>query len=165
MIWDRTTRILHWIVAAIVISNLFFLDGGDDSHRWLGYGAVGAVLIRFFWGFVGGTHSRFSSFPLGLASWKKFLASLFLWRRADFPGHNPLATLVYCAIWAAVIALGVTGWMMGLDAYWGEEWLEELHANISIAVQVLVALHLCGLLLDSIKYRRFTWLGMITGKK
>lgn len=165
MIWDRTTRILHWIIAAAVVLNLFVLEEGDDAHRWLGYAAVGAVLLRGVWGFVGGAYSRFRSFPLGWGSWKKFFASLVFWRRSDFPGHNPLASLTYIVIWACVFSLGVTGWMMGLDAYWGEEWLEEIHANISIALRALLGLHLAGLLLDSVKFRRHTWLGMITGKK
>lgn len=165
MVWDKTTRALHWIVAAAVVLNLFVLEEGEDAHRWLGYAAVGAVALRGIWGFAGGEHSRFRSFPLGVASWRRFFSGIFFWRKEDFPGHNPLASVVYLLIWACIISLGITGWMMGLDAYWGEEWLEEIHANISTAVQVLVGLHLAGILLDSVKFRRHTWLGMITGKK
>jgi len=62
-------------------------------------------------------------------------------------------------------ALGVTGFMMGLDAYWGEEWLEDLHENLSTALMVLVVLHLLGIAFDSWKFRRKTWLGMITGRR
>lgn len=29
-----------------------------------------------------------------------------------------------------VLALGLTGYMMGADAYWGEEWLQSLHADV-----------------------------------
>lgn len=165
MIWDKPTRILHWIVASAVILNLFVLEEGEDAHRWLGYAAMGAVAIRGVWGFVGGEHSRFRSFPLDWSSWRRFFSGLVFWRKEDFPGHNPLASAVYLLIWAGIISLGITGWMMGLDAYWGEEWLEEIHASISTAVQVLVALHLAGILLDSLKFRRHTWLGMITGRK
>lgn len=165
LIWDRTTRILHWIIAAAVVVNLFFLEEGDDPHQWVGYAAVGAVAFRGAWGFMGGKHSRFRSFPLGITSWRRFFSGLFLWRKEDFPGHNPLASVVYILIWVGVISLGVSGWMMGLDAYWGEEWLEEIHAQISTGIQVLVVIHLAGLALDSFKYRRHTWLGMITGKK
>lgn len=165
MIWDRTTRILHWILAGAVVLNLFVLEEGETPHQWSGYIAAGAVGVRFLWGFFGGKYSRFRYFPLGLSSWKEFILAELKWKNADFPGHNPLAATVYILIWLGILSLATTGWMMGLDAYWGEEWLEELHANISNVVMALVGLHLVGLALDSIKRRKHVWLGMFTGKK
>lgn len=32
---------------------------------------------------------------------------------------------------ALVLALGMTGWMQTLDAFWGEAWLQELHEIIA----------------------------------
>lgn len=31
---------------------------------------------------------------------------------------------------ATVLVLGITGWMQTLDAYWGEQWVQDLHRMI-----------------------------------
>jgi cytochrome b len=138
-IWDVPTRLLHWGLAVCVTLNLFVLE--DEPHRWSGYVAVALVLSRFLWGL---RHSR----------------SLRGFVRAR---HNALAATVYLLIWLAVIAMGVTGWMMGLDAYWGEEWLEELHANIAFVIKGLILIHLAGMTVDSLHRRQHAWRAMFTG--
>lgn len=140
MIWSIQSRLIHWLIALPVLAN-FILEGGELPHQALGYLAAAMMLVRLLWGFVAKDHAAFSAFPRSRASW------------------------VYLFIWALVGALGVTGFMMGLDAYWGEEWLEDLHENLSTALMVLVVLHLLGIAFDSWKFRRKTWLGMITGRR
>lgn len=165
VIWDLPTRTAHWLLAACVILNLFFLEEGEDWHRRLGYVALGTVAFRALWGFVGARASRFRSFPLRPSQIIDYLRAGLHERPGTEPGHNPLASLVYVAMWIAIIGLGTTGWMMGLDAFWGDERLEELHEGIANLVKILVVLHLLGMLIDSIRYRRGTWLGMITGRR
>jgi cytochrome b len=120
------------------------LEEGDDPHQWTGYAAVALVGFRFLWGFMGGPASRFRGF---------------------LTQHNPRATFVYILIWAAVLSLGATGFLMGTDTYFGEEWLEELHEALSKAVQALVLLHLLGLLVHSVRRRRHAWLAMFSGDR
>jgi cytochrome b len=154
MIWSFKTRLIHWLIALPVLVN-FILEGGETPHQVLGYVAFGAMLVRIVWGFIAKDQARFSAFPF---------AEVFKARR-DYPGHNPQASWVYVFIWLLVGGLGVTGFMMGLDAFWGEEWLEDLHENLSNTLLVLVGLHLLGIAFDAWKYRRKTWLGMITGRR
>lgn len=165
VIWDVPTRTAHWLLAACVVLNLFFLEEGEDWHRRLGYVALGTVAFRVLWGFVGGRASRFRSFPLRPSQILAYLRAGLHERPGTEPGHNPMASLVYVAMWIAVIGLGTTGWMMGLDAYWGDEWLEDLHEGLANLVKILVVLHLLGMLIDSIRFRRATWMGMITGRR
>lgn len=160
-VWDLPTRITHWGLALCVILNLFFVEEGSDVHDWLGYAATAVVVFRFVWGFRGAKLSRFISFPISVGSVFSFLKSGL--NSEKYEGHNPLASLTYLGIWALIIALGITGYMMGTDKYWGDEWLQELHAQISMALQVLIGIHLLGVAIDSIRYRRKTWLRMITG--
>ncbi len=157
VVWNTKTRLLHWLVAIPVALN-FFIDGGDLPHEILGYVALGGVLVRFIWGFISRDHANFNSFPL---SWQEVKRS----HTQSYPGHNPLASWTYILIWICVILLGITGFMMGLDAYWGEEWLEDLNEQLSTALSALVILHFLGIILDGIKHKRKTWLGMITGKR
>ncbi len=165
VIWDKVTRIVHWTIALAVVLNLYLLEEGDPPHQWVGYVAVAAVFIRMIWGFVGSEPSRFRSFPLHPRKLMRFVKSMLRGEKEDYRGHNPLASYVYLGIWTLILSLGVTGFMMGLDAYWGEEWLEELHEGISVALQLLISAHFIGLATDSLTFKRKTYLAMITGRK
>lgn len=165
LLWDRTTRVIHWSLATALILNLFIVEEGDKIHEWVGYFACAIVAFRFFWGFQGGTYSRFSAFPLAPLKVIEFIKSLFRKPSSPEHGHNPLASYVYLLIWTGVLSLGVTGWLMGTDRFWGEEWLEDLHSWISVFVQILIASHLVGLGLDSVRHKRRTWLSMLNGKQ
>ena len=68
--------------------------------------------------------------------------------------------------WAVVIGgTALTGYMMTTDAYWGVEWVEELHellANLAIA---LVGLHVLGVVFASIEHGENLVRAMVTGIK
>lgn len=158
VVWDLPTRLFHWLIALPVLIN-FILDGEEKWHHRIGYVALTALFFRLFWGFITNSEARFSKFPLSWNKIKNYNKSI------PSVGHNPIASWTYIFIWLIVAALGISGYMMGLDAYWGEEWLEELHEIFSKIMKVLVLMHFTGIIMDSIKFRRKTWLGMITGKK
>ena len=40
-----------------------------------------------------------------------------------------------------VLALGITGYMQGTDAYWGEDWVQELHGALASTLIALAGLH------------------------
>lgn len=134
------SRVIHWSLAVCIILNLFLLEEGDPPHKWIGYAATAIVVLRLVWGFIGGEASRFRSFPIHLKS------------------------LVYFGVWGLVLGLAVTGFMMGTDKYWGEEWVEEIHEQISDGLMILIGIHLLGVFIDSIRHRRKTWLNMINGR-
>lgn len=163
-IWPLWVRIFHWVLAVIIILDAFVLEDGDPPHRYLGYLALGIVLVRFLMGFVGKGHENFKNFPVGPSHIKKFLSTHFQ-KAHHYEGHNPLASLTYFVMWFLVIALGVSGWMLGLDAFWGNEMVEEIHGLFSGALIALVVFHLIGISIDAILYKRKTWMGMISGKK
>lgn len=162
-LWDLPTRLLHWLVAGGILCNFFILEPGDPAHRWVGYGVTCVVLGRWVWGFFGNRAARFSSWPLSRPELRAFTKNLFAASHPDYPGHNPGGALAYFMIWLTIAALALSGWMMGLDRFWGEEWLENVHAACSRLLQFLVVMHLLGLAHDSLRFRRHTWLGMITG--
>lgn len=135
IVWTLSFRLLHWALA-LTVTAVYFLEGGDSPHNLLGYAAAGSILGRWVWG------------------WKK-----------EVHRENWLARIVYWLIWLSVIALAVTGFMYGMDRFWGEEWLSELHLSLAQALQVLIALHLLGLSVDSYRFRRKTWMGMFSGRR
>lgn len=162
--WSLVTRILHWLIAIPILLD-FFIEGGELSHKVLGYTALIMVLVRFVWGFASKDEANFSAFPLNVNKTFEYAKSAFSRKTIPYTGHNPLASWTYIFMWILVIALGITGFMMGLDRFWGEDWLENLHETMSNALLLLVVLHFIGLILDSWKFKRKTWLGMFTGKK
>lgn len=157
-VWDLPTRILHWLVAGLALGNLFFLESGEDPHRYAGYAAATLVAIRLLWSIWSTEEAKVYRFPLHPRHFRAFLTS-------PFPGHNPPASLVYILIWLSIFCLGLSGWLMGTDRFWGEEWLETLHKNFALGLQALLILHLMGITIDMVRYRRHTWLSMFTGSR
>ncbi len=164
VVWDLPTRLAHWIVALCIFLNLFVLDSGDPPHEWAGYIAAGFVCFRLLWGLVTRSPSRLKNFPLH----PKFLFDFLrngLQDTQENTRHNPLAAWTYISIWLLIACLAVSGFMMGLDQFWGEDWLEEIHELFSNLLELLVVIHLLGIGLDSLRHRRAAWMAMIHGRK
>ncbi|MFY8087019.1 MAG: cytochrome b/b6 domain-containing protein, partial [Rubrivivax sp.] len=134
-VWDAFVRLFHWGTVLGVVLNLWVLEEGETAHRYVGYALCAGVLLRVVWGFVGTRHARFASFwptrqRLSL-HWQALKA-----RQPDaHAGHNPLGALAMLMLMALVLLLGLTGWMQGTDAFWGDEWLEELHEGLATALE------------------------------
>ena len=66
---------------------------------------------------------------------------------------------------ALVLALGVSGWLMGTDAFWGEEWLEELHGLFANTLIALAGLHALAAIVMSNLEKSGLIRAMFTGRK
>lgn len=160
-VWDTLIRTLHALLALSVIANMWLLEGGEAPHQWLGYTLVGLVAVRLVWGVVGSEHARFVNF---FPTPTRLLAYLHGRGRAT-RGHNPLGALMALAMLALILALGVSGWLMGTDKYWGEPWLEDLHDLFSNALLICAALHIAGVVFVSVRTRINLPRAMLTGYK
>lgn len=70
---------------------------------------------------------------------------------------------IRCIHWGLGFVCFVSGWMQGLDAFWGDESLEEIHKFIGNALMGLVAIHLIGIARDAIIHKRKSWMSMVDG--
>ncbi|MBX6747105.1 MAG: cytochrome b/b6 domain-containing protein, partial [Acetobacteraceae bacterium] len=61
--------------------------------------------------------------------------------------------------------ISVTGFMMTTNAFWGAEWVEELHEGLVNTMLVLIALHVAGVLFASFEYGENLIRAMLTGRK
>ncbi len=164
-VWDLIIRIFHWTVAAGVIANLTFLRNDENPHIYVGYVVVGALIIRLCWGLIGRGHAHFASFVPGPRRLIKYFAAMIARREPRYVGHNPAGAAMIVLLLILLAMVGTTGWMMGLDSFWGVSWVESLHeltANILIGA---VALHVTGAIVESIRHRENLPLAMITGYK
>ena len=160
--WSRPVRLLHWLVAGSVILNLFNDTG--YAHRMIGYAALVLVSIRIIYGF--GTSNRAER--LGWPSWselREHLSQLYLRQSHARPGHNPLGQFAVYLMWLLIGLLGLTGWVSRTDALWGEDWPVDLHAWLSDALLVMVALHITAVFGISWWFRHNLIKSMITSRK
>lgn len=164
-VWDRFVRIFHWSLVACVLTNFFVIDDGETLHQWLGYTASSLVLARIVWGFIGPRHARFSDFFPTPARIRRHLAGLFSGARDHHDGHNPVGALVMLAMLGVVLALGLTGFLQTTNAFWGEEWLQELHEMLATTLIAFAGLHAAAAVAMSHLERTNLIAAMITGVK
>jgi cytochrome b len=161
--WDICVRLTHWIVAGIVIWNLF--GPTDSAHRLLGYLAAGLVILRIVWGCVGTTYARFSAWWPTPSHFAEYLRSIAAGKPMHHLSHNPLGALMALVLWLLILALAVSGWLMRLDAFWGEDWPHDVHTFLSVAIEVCVCVHILAALVMSLWTRENLIAAMLTGFK
>jgi cytochrome b len=163
-VWDPLVRIVHWTVVAGCVLNLFVLDTGD-LHDWVGYAVCAAMVLRIAWGFVGPKYARFSDFVRGPKAVLAYAADNLRGRAPRYIGHNPAASWMMLALMALILAVSITGYLMGTDRFWGEEWLEDLHEQIADAILVLALIHAAAALIEGWRHHENLVWAMITGRK
>lgn len=164
-VWDLFVRVFHWTLVGTVLLNQFVLEEGETPHEWAGYLAAALVVARIVWGFIGSRHARFSDFfPTPSRLWQH-LRAMRSGRPEHHWGHNPLGALMMFLLMGLVLGLGVTGWMQGLDAFWGEEWLQELHEVLANALLLSAGLHAASAIVMGRIERTRLVKAMVTGVK
>lgn len=164
-VWDPLVRLIHWSVALAILLNGTIVDEESEVHEWIGYAALGLVGLRLVWALVGPKHARFSAFPPSPARAIRHLKAMKAGDRSIHLSHNPLGALMVYNIWACVIGIGVTGYMMTTVAYFGVEWVEEVHEAIFNWLVVSVALHIAGVVFDSRRSGVNLVRAMLNGRK
>jgi cytochrome b len=169
IVWNRIIRAIHWGVVVCVVLNL--VNDGDGVrllHNIVGYVAAALVILRICYGLFskseGSYYAQFTNWHLGPKKVTAFISDELKNKSASYTGHNPLASWTYLVIWLVILSLGVTGFMMSLDAFFGEDWVEELHEILSNGLIVLFLLHMAGMLKDAIRKKEPTWMKIIKGK-
>lgn len=167
LVWDLLVRLFHWLFAAgfIAAATIAFLldDEGPifPVHALIGLTLVLMVVIRITWGFIGTRYARFASFPLGPRALVAYFRGLLSGRGSPDSGHNPATSWAVIAMFALMLGLGTTGFMMGA----GNESAKELHEFMANAMLAIAGVHVLGVLLHTVRRRENIALGMITGYK
>lgn len=164
-VWDPVVRLFHWSVVAGCVLNFAVFTDGKGAHRWIGYAVALALIVRVIWGFIGTRYARFADFVPGPSKLVAYLKDLALGRAPRFLGHNPAGALMMLALMALLAGVSLTGWMLTLDAWFGDDNLEDLHEALANGLLVFAGVHVVAALFESWKHRENLVRSMITGRK
>lgn len=165
-VWDLFVRVFHWSLVASMAGAYLSTEGGPRwLHEWLGYAALALVAARLVWGFAGRGHARFSSFVPGPRALWDYTRALLRGHEPRHLGHNPAAAVMIVFLLGMVAAIGVTGFLMTTDAFWGDEAMEDLHEVLVDVTLVAVALHVTAAVYESLKHGENLVKAMFTGRK
>lgn len=164
-VWDPFVRIFHWSLAAGFGANALVLDDDGKAHQWLGYAVVVLVLLRVLWGLVGTRYACFTSFPPSLSQSMSQLRQMIGGIRNIHVGHTPLGALMIYNLLFSMLVIGISGWLMTTDMFWGVEWPEELHEASVAWAELSVLLHVAAVVFESWRTSVNLPRAMITGCK
>lgn len=99
------------------------------------------------------------------AALKQYLAHLLRGQAPRYVGHNPAGGWMIVALLVCLILLGLTGRLYLTDAFWGEGWLANVHADLGYALCFLVVLHVLGGAVSAWCHQENLIGAMITGYK
>jgi cytochrome b len=180
-IWDPVTRLWHWVLAAVVITNWIFGEFMSFDtvtwHFYLGYAVLGLLGFRILWGLVGPAPIRWRSLfptPTALIAYLRKIGSR---EPSGTPGHNPIGSLSVLALLLVLAGQAGTGLFIETDdffesgpliGYVSEATVNSLtwwHHFLSKVLLALVGLHLAAIIYYRVWKRENLVKPMITGWK
>jgi len=165
-VWDPFVRAFHWSLVACFATAWWSTERIDWVHKGAGYAALALVFARVVWGFASpNPHARFADFVPGPRKLLRYVGAVLRAREPRHLGHNPAGAVMVVYLLLAVIGIGVTGWMMTLDAYWGNETVETLHTGLVDVTVIAVLVHVAANVYASLRHRENLVAAMVTGDK
>lgn len=164
-VWDRFVRLFHWTLVSCFFGAYLSTESIGWVHKGCGYATLVLVAARVVWGFVGTEHARFANFVPGPQRLWLYARALLQRREPRHLGHNPAGSVMILLLLAMVAAIGISGWMLTLDAFWGNETVETLHTLLVDAMLFAVALHVAANVYGSFRHRENLVLSMFSGNK
>jgi cytochrome b len=167
-VYDLPVRVFHWVFAGLFATAFIVAKTVDDEsyvfsyHMMAGMLLTSTVVMRIVWGFWGTRHSRFAAFALNPKDLFSYFKGILSGDKRKWAGHNPASSWAALAMFALVLALGTTGYLM---ASGGEETFEDVHEVFAVAFLVIAAGHVAGVALHTFRHRDAIGMSMIDGAK
>lgn len=167
LVWDAPVRLLHWLLAPLVIVALAIgLFGGEHGrlfpvHMLLGLVAAAVVLCRLVWGVVGTRYARFAGWRASPVAAMSYLASIVRRKPERHIGHNPASLWAIVLMLGLVLVLATTGILMGQ----GIGAAEEVHEVCAYLLLATIGVHLAGIAVHIVTHRENIVRSLVDGKK
>lgn len=179
-VWDLGVRAFHWTlvccVAGALATGFLAPRWWLDIHVILGATTAALILFRIVWGFLGPTYARFASFVVSPIAALRHAIALLRDSAPHHLGHNPVGAMMIVALIAALgvlVASGVAtlggalkeGPFAPVASYAVGDAAKGIHSVVAWALIVLIAGHLCGVALESLRTKENLVRSMIRGDK
>lgn len=167
LVWDLPTRLFHWLLAGgFVAAAVIALLLGEHSRFFPYHGIIGLtiallVCLRLVWGVIGTRYARFGTFVYGPRAVVDYIKGALLGGGKRYIGHNPGSAVAIWALLILVLAMAVTGFMLGR----GNEDVKDVHEVLSYITVGVAVVHVLGVALHTIRHRENLTASMIHGKK
>lgn len=130
--WSRAQRWTHWALVAILLLGWWSGDRDAEWHDLIGYAVLILLALRLLIGFGRHPHARWGYFFRRLALLPQSLAG----RPIEKSALSPLGAFSALVLLLLMGTTAVTGWMLTLEDFVGEddaEWRHEWAFNLLIA--------------------------------
>lgn len=161
IVWDLAVRVCHGGLALSIATALWLGYRSDPEgpaflhHMLAGLIALWFLALRILLACVGSRTARWRALLHGPVAIGRYFSDVLRWRPSRHGGLNPATMLFAAALHTVLVALVLTGF----DATWAESW----HGRLALAFLALIACHLTGLVLHTLRHRDFSALAMIHG--
>jgi cytochrome b len=164
-VWDPLVRTVHWSLASLIVVDLLNEAGANPWHRYFGYAAAALVVMRLAWGFGDSRYASLSGMAGSARQVGPYLKRQWSGSSPSCLGHTPPGALMAFTLWGLTLLVAVTGWMQGLDPFWGEERLQRLHEVLAYVLSACAVIHVTAAIAASRAQRVNLVKAMITGNK
>ncbi|VAW85953.1 Cytochrome b [hydrothermal vent metagenome] len=177
-VWDLPTRLFHWLMVLAFALAWATYDNSRhlDIHTISGYTFFGLLLFRLIWGVVGSHYARFSEFSYAPGEAWSYIRSLFGSGVKHYIGHNPAGAWAIFILLTLGLLLAVSGVLLlggeeqqgpfaGYISFDQSVPFSMLHEAVAWAMIVLVAVHVGGVVIESILHRENLVGAMFRGTK
>lgn len=164
-VWDPVVRLFHWSLFVAFAVNAFYTKPGRDLHQWIGYAVAGLIALRLIWGLVGTRHARFADFWPSQRAVLGQLRDMATGRRHVHVGHSPLGSLMVYNLLLTMAALAGSGYAMTTVAFFGAEWVEEVHEALVVWAEISIVAHVLAVVVESRRLGINLPKSMVTGYK
>lgn len=178
-VWDPLVRIFHWTL--VIAFSIAFISEDDYLmiHSWAGYTILSLLLIRIFWGFVGTKHAKFSDFIFSKQEITQFLKDTLSLKAKRYLGHNPAGGLMVILLIFSLLFTTCSGLVIfaieegqgplafllsQTSPFWGDI-IEEVHEFFANFTLFLIAVHIVGVIVESLIHCENLIKSMFTGNK
>jgi len=157
-------RIIHW--GLVITFGLCWWSGGrfDALHEWSGYSMIALVAWRIILGFMSKhPQARWSTMIKTLFNLAVYFQAFINGKSKRSIGHSPTGAVSVLILLGLISATAISGWMLTLEEFVGEEWLEERHYFLFNFLLAWVVLHIIVIITLSIRHRHNKITDMVTG--
>lgn len=164
-IWDPLVRLFHWSLVAGFAANALVTDPESNLHEYIGLTLAGLIGARLLWGLIGTKYARFGQFMPARGAINQQIDDILHHRATTHLGHSPLGALMIFNLIATIAGIAATGYMMTTNAFWGVDWVEEVHEVLVTWAELSILLHVGAVLWETRRTGVNLAGAMVTGVK